>query len=483
MFDETKTMARLFYSLARTLDARRLGALVLCAATVTSSLGCEPMDEAPPPRTPVGVTVPPPEPPQAPPSSAAASEPSPPPPPVEQPPSDAPPSPPSYASGEYTIGEDTDSYDDSDPAALTDFRQTLDPYGSWSDDPTYGTIWTPSPSAVGPDFQPYVSAGHWTYDDDYTWVSDYPWGWAPFHYGRWIFIDGRGWAWVPGREYRGAWVNWSVDDGYGYLGWAPAPPLFIWVAGAPVWWHGYWGPRWAYCPRGAVFAPRVGASVIVGPAAVAIAPRMRPYGGIGARVAVGPPPARFGYAPAAIPRAAAAPTVAHAREFARPSTAQPMGARPPTARMIATPAVRGGYDAPRAGYAARPAFPPNNVARTQPVPYTPGTARAVPGVPARPTPVSPMPYQRPTPVSPGFQPRPVTPVSPGFQPRPTPVAPTNIPRPMPVTPRFQPAPAVRPVTPQVSPAVRAPAPAPAVRPVAPSGGFRGPSGVHVAPHH
>ena len=160
-----------------------------------------------------------------------------------------------YASGEYAIGADADAYDDNDPSALTDFRSALDSHGAWVDDPTYGTVWVPAPAEVGADFRPYVTAGHWAYDDDYVWVSDYSWGWAPFHYGRWVFAEGRGWVWIPGREYRGAWVTWSVDDGYGYLGWAPMGPAFLWFGGVPVGWHGYWGPRWAYVPaRGGLCA-------------------------------------------------------------------------------------------------------------------------------------------------------------------------------------------------------------------------------------
>jgi hypothetical protein len=98
-------------------------------------------------------------------------------------------------SGEVVIGEEPPAgppgeegeYQDTDPSALSDFRSTLDPYGTWTEDPTYGTVWVPSPTVVGSDFTPYVSAGHWAYDDDYVWVSDYQWGWAPFHYGRWVW--------------------------------------------------------------------------------------------------------------------------------------------------------------------------------------------------------------------------------------------------------------------------------------------------------
>ena len=127
-----------------------------------------------------------------------------------------------------------DAYDDNDPAALNDFHPALDSHGQWVDDPTYGTVWVPAAAEVGPDFTPYQTAGHWAYDgNDYVWVSDYDWGWAPFHYGRWVYAD-RGWAWIPGREYRGAWVNWGADDGYGYVGWYPMGPTFLWRGGVAV---------------------------------------------------------------------------------------------------------------------------------------------------------------------------------------------------------------------------------------------------------
>ncbi len=316
--------------------------------------------QAPPPDAPVDPNAPAPPGGPIPPAGQASAPADPDAPRPDAPPADAPPAgaPPTdgddsrYVSGEYAIGTDTDSYDDNDPAALNDFRQPLAPYGSWADDPTYGTVWVPSPGAVGPDFQPYVSGGHWAYDDDYVWVSDYPWGWAPFHYGRWVSIEGRGWSWIPGREYRGAWVTWSVDDGYSYVGWAPMGPAFVWFGGAAVGWHGYWGPRWAYCPRGDVFAPRVGARVLVGPGAVAIAGRMRPYTVADVRVG-GPPPGRLGYTAAQIPHATGAASVSHAEQFARPSTAKALGGSAPT-RFEAAPATNVARQSAVAGVRSSP---------------------------------------------------------------------------------------------------------------------------------
>jgi hypothetical protein len=101
-----------------------------------------------------------------------------------------------------------------------DFYGQLSPYGQWVNTPEYGRVWMPN---VGPDFQPYASNGRWVWTEwGNTWVSDYAWGWAPFHYGRWFRDPYRGWAWVPGREWAPAWVSWR--QGGGYYGWAPLGP-------------------------------------------------------------------------------------------------------------------------------------------------------------------------------------------------------------------------------------------------------------------
>ena len=131
-------------------------------------------------------------------------------------------------------------------------------------------------------------------------------------------------------------------------------PSFVWFGGAGVAWHGYWGPRWAYCPRGDVFAPRVGAHVLVGPGAVAIAGRMRTYsvseGWVG-----GPPPGRLGYSAAQIPHATGAASVARAEQFARPSSARAMGGSAPT-RFEAAPVANPAPQSAGAGARSAPAL-------------------------------------------------------------------------------------------------------------------------------
>jgi len=100
------------------------------------------------------------------------------------------------------------------------FYDQLSPYGTWVDYQNYGYVWIPE---VDREFSPYGSDGHWIFTyDGWTWVSDYSWGWAPFHYGRWAYDDSYGWLWVPHNEWGPAWVTWRRSEGY--YGWAPMRP-------------------------------------------------------------------------------------------------------------------------------------------------------------------------------------------------------------------------------------------------------------------
>lgn len=136
----------------------------------------------------------------------------------------------------------------------------LDRYGTWRIVPTYGAVWVPDDVAA--DWVPY-STGTWMYDSYYgwTWVDNAPWGWAPFHYGRWVRFEGH-WCWAPGPRiirpiYAPALVAFfgepgvqvSIGIGGPVVGWVAlgwGEPLIPWW-GRPgfihrPWWGGWRGP-------------------------------------------------------------------------------------------------------------------------------------------------------------------------------------------------------------------------------------------------
>lgn len=73
--------------------------------------------------------------------------------------------------------------------------EDLDGFGEWQTDAVEGPLWIPH---VKTDWVPY-RFGHWGWVDPWgwTWIDDAPWGFAPFHYGRWVTRRGQ-WAWSPG---------------------------------------------------------------------------------------------------------------------------------------------------------------------------------------------------------------------------------------------------------------------------------------------
>ncbi len=94
--------------------------------------------------------------------------------------------------------------------------------GSWIDVADYGYCWQPNVAVGNNDWRPYAD-GYWAYTDvGWTWISNEDFGWATYHYGRWIRLAGEGWVWVPGYEWGPAWVSWRT--GGDYIGWAPLPP-------------------------------------------------------------------------------------------------------------------------------------------------------------------------------------------------------------------------------------------------------------------
>lgn len=120
------------------------------------------------------------------------------------------------------------------------FYEALQPYGTWikAND---AWCWRPTACVTDPNWRPYCDRGHWVWtDSDWCWQSDYSWGWAPFHYGRWTFCEGFGWIWQPDTCWSPAWVSWRECDSH--FGWAPLPWGCRYDVGLGFWFHGrHWG--------------------------------------------------------------------------------------------------------------------------------------------------------------------------------------------------------------------------------------------------
>ncbi len=121
------------------------------------------------------------------------------------------------------------------PTDVRYYSDDLDENGSWGQVEDVGWVWRPRVSSS--DWRPY-QRGRWgAYTGGLTWVSDEPWGYVTYHYGRWGWSSGAGWYWCPGSSYSPAWVAWNWNSGY--CGWAPLSYYnqpCTWGYGA---WNGY----------------------------------------------------------------------------------------------------------------------------------------------------------------------------------------------------------------------------------------------------
>ncbi|HSY05779.1 MAG TPA: DUF6600 domain-containing protein [Steroidobacteraceae bacterium] len=117
--------------------------------------------------------------------------------------------------------------------------QDLDNNGTWQETPEYGYVWTPTTVSVG--WAPYrYGRWMWVTPWGWTWVDAAPWGYAPFHYGRW-FPCHDSWCWVPGPRrmrpvYAPALVAWvgaptaGAPGAFGSnVGWFPLGPNEVYV--------------------------------------------------------------------------------------------------------------------------------------------------------------------------------------------------------------------------------------------------------------
>ncbi len=302
-----------------------------------------------------------------------------------------------------------DAYQEVPDASVTfdTFRDGLAQYGEWVNVPTYGQVWRPARVTAG--WRPYLH-GRWEWTDGgWLWVSDEPWGWAAYHYGRWAADSNYGWIWVPDYNWAPAWVTWRYSADY--VGWAPlAPGVSVYTTAYPV----DYG-SWSFVPCNRFVGAPVYSVAYSGTDArgifhstVPAPPRAATYG-MPAPAWGGPArpfiEARVGHSvapvhlqPVASPSAIAVRARAGVVPIYRPEFRSPTAGRPSMA-MPARPWGATGTAASRAGFVApvRPQgggfpsahTPPNAASAWRGgaggLPYTPATAgRPSMAMPARP---------------------------------------------------------------------------------------------------
>lgn len=119
--------------------------------------------------------------------------------------------------------------------------EDLDRDGEWISESGYGYVWRPTYVAAG--WAPY-RYGRWVWVSPWgwNWIDDARWGFAPSHYGRWAYLRSR-WCWVPGPRhirpvYAPALVAWTGRPGFNVsvsfgsgVGWFPLGPRELYVPG------------------------------------------------------------------------------------------------------------------------------------------------------------------------------------------------------------------------------------------------------------
>ena len=311
------------------------------------------------------------------------------------------------------------------------FYDSLAPYGNWVQTGA-GWGWQPMAAAADSGWAPYRNHGCWMLTDDgWYWASDYSWGWAPFHYGRWSHDGPFGWVWAPGNDWAPAWVAWrNTTDGF--AGWAALPPGVHFrsgmglVAGAGLGgWKASYGlsaASFTFVPQQHFLARNVGRFAVAAPRAAALFQSSIPvnnYSFSGRRIlnngvsagqiaaAMKTPVPKYTMQDAASPDTsgrkiagkslavyrpdAAAPVArpsveAQARPVLINKTPRPAAAETPNARAVptkpATVASDYSFQAPRPSYTASPARPSFISGNFQPQTVRTAPSSAAPAAPA-----------------------------------------------------------------------------------------------------
>ena len=286
-------------------------------------------------------------------------------------------------------------------------------FGAWSVGADGAHLWTPAKLPAG--WQPFQQ-GAWSWNSPWgwTWVDDQPWGFAPFHYGRWLSVHGH-WAWTPGQwgalrpVYAPAVAGWfggaaltvGQAPAVGWIALAPGEAVFPGYAVSAKYWNAL---------NGASVAPASRQSVVINGRARVVPAGTAAYANrdVAGAVTVVPATMLLPQVPVATmpgPRGA---------ELRKPAFVEQLG----KAVALAPPAAPGG----RAALSATSAIVQVPLVPAKPARASPAKPAARVGVsgaanPVPPVPVAPLAVARPVPPSLTVAPiKPIKPITPSVPP-------------------------------------------------------------------
>ncbi|MCX8028298.1 MAG: hypothetical protein N3A62_10675 [Thermodesulfovibrionales bacterium] len=96
------------------------------------------------------------------------------------------------------------------PKEIAVYASSFDRYGKWVYLSDYGYCWMPTVVNINV-WSPFSCGKYIRRHGREIWISCEPWGWVPYHYGRWIVHSYYGWLWVPPVRQRVVWHPVSVS--------------------------------------------------------------------------------------------------------------------------------------------------------------------------------------------------------------------------------------------------------------------------------
>lgn len=109
-------------------------------------------------------------------------------------------------------------------------------YGEWIYDDIFGYVWRPYEKQFAYSQRPFYHAQYVNVNGQLFLVPSQRWGWAPAHLGTWVWMNKRGWVWIPGDSFSTGVGNNII----GFFNMARFYMPYVYWASHPPWGMSYY---------------------------------------------------------------------------------------------------------------------------------------------------------------------------------------------------------------------------------------------------